>query len=91
MTGTATVKLTPGPPGSAEATPAHWTCLERALTSLVPLAREIGVRLAFETHMRHLTDTLASSAEANALGLSEILLAELDIHLEDAREISGMA
>jgi sugar phosphate isomerase/epimerase len=55
------VKLTPGPPGSTEATPAHWRCLEHALAALVPLAREAGVRLAFETHMRQLTDTLDSS------------------------------
>jgi sugar phosphate isomerase/epimerase len=58
---TKTVKLTPGPPGSTEATPAHWRCLEHALTALVPMARGAGVRLAFETHMRQLTDTLASS------------------------------
>lgn len=55
------VKLTPGPPGSTEATPAHWRCLKRALAAIVPLAREAGVRLAVETHMRQLTDTLASS------------------------------
>ncbi len=55
------VKLTPGPPGSAEATPRHWRCLKEALAALVPLARGTGVRLAVETHMRQLTDTLASS------------------------------
>ena len=73
---TATVKLTPGPPSSREATSAHWRCMERALATLVPLAREVGVRLAFETHMRQLTDTLASSqrllglAESDAVGLT---------------------
>ena len=55
------VKLTPGPPSSAEATATHWRYLKDALARLVPLAKEVGVRLAFETHMRHLTDTLASS------------------------------
>jgi protein FrlC len=55
------IKLTPGPPGSAQATSAHWRCLEHALAALVPLARGAGVRLAFETHMRQLTDSLASS------------------------------
>ena len=55
------VKLTPGPPGSAEAAERHWQGVLRALDALIPLAREVGVRLAFETHMRQLTDTLASS------------------------------
>jgi protein FrlC len=73
---TRTVKLTPGPPSAAEATSAHWRCLEEALETLVPLAREVGVRLAFETHMRQLTDTLASSkrllelAPADVVGLT---------------------
>jgi sugar phosphate isomerase/epimerase len=59
--GTNLIKLTPGPPGSADATPEHWRCLEESLAALAPLARETGVRLAVETHMRQLTDTLASS------------------------------
>ena len=59
--GTEIVKLTPGPPGSARATSTHWQCFEQALAVLIPLAQEVGVRLAFETHMRQLTDTLASS------------------------------
>jgi sugar phosphate isomerase/epimerase len=61
--GTEIVKLTPGAPGSAEAASAHWQCLEQTLTALIPLARQVGVRLAFETHMRQLTDTLASSEQ----------------------------
>lgn len=70
------IKMTPGPPGSGQATEAHWQCLERALNRLVPVATEVGVRLAFETHMRQLTDTLASSqrflamAPSNAVGLT---------------------
>ena len=59
--GTDLLKLTPGPPASADATEQHWQCLDRALHRLVPLARHAGVRLAFETHMRQLADTLASS------------------------------
>ena len=55
------VKLTPGRPGSAQATQTHWQCLGDALQRLIPVARENGVRLAVETHMRQLTDTLASS------------------------------
>jgi len=55
------LKLTPGPPGSAEAKEEHWQCLANALTRLIPVAREVDVQLAWETHMRQLTDTLASS------------------------------
>jgi len=55
------VKLTPGPPSSADATRQHWECLERAIGQLVPCAERAGVKLAFETHMRQLTDTLESS------------------------------
>lgn len=59
--GTKLVKMTPGPPASAEASNQHWNNLEKAMERLIPLAGEIGVRLAFETHMRQLTDTLGSS------------------------------
>ena len=55
------IKLTPGTPASVDASEEHWQALQRALDFLVPLAREMGVRLAVETHMRQLTDTLASS------------------------------
>ena len=70
------VKMTPGPPASAEATEDHWRCLAVALDRLVPLAETIGVRLAFETHMRQLTDTLAGSirllemAPSDTIGLT---------------------
>jgi len=59
--GTSVVKLTPGAPASAEAGEEHWRLLVEALEALIPLARQSGVRLAVETHMRQLTDTLASS------------------------------
>ena len=55
------LKLTPGPPASAAATQAHWDSLAAALERLVPAAEEVGVRLAFETHMRQLTDTLTGT------------------------------
>ncbi len=70
------LKLTPGSPGSAEATEEHWQSLANALNRLIPIARDVGVRLAFETHMRQLTDTLASSqrlmkiAPADVVGLT---------------------
>lgn len=55
------VKLTPGPPGSGEASDGHWACLVEAVERLGASAEAVGVRLAFETHMRQLTDTLAST------------------------------
>lgn len=55
------IKLTPGPPASCNAQKEHWECLEDAINQLVPAAAKFGVRLAFETHMRQLTDTLESS------------------------------
>jgi sugar phosphate isomerase/epimerase len=58
---TQVVKLTPGQPDSARAEYGHWQCLQRALDRLVPLAQSLGLKLAFETHMRQLTDTLAST------------------------------
>jgi sugar phosphate isomerase/epimerase len=58
---TKVIKMTPGPPDSATATEEHWRCLEIALEQLVPVAEEVGVCLAFETHMRQLTDTLSGS------------------------------
>jgi sugar phosphate isomerase/epimerase len=59
--GTNLVKLTPGPPASSAAGEEHWQRLASAVAELVPRANEAGVRLAFETHMSQLTDTLASS------------------------------
>lgn len=76
--GTRTVKLTPGTPASAQATGAHWNCLGFALALLVPLARELGLRLAFETHMRQLTDTLASSQRFLALAPRDVVGLTLD-------------
>jgi len=70
------VKLTPGPPASVDAADHHWRALQEAIDRLVPVAREFGIRLAFETHMRQLTDSLASSrrllemAPRNVVGLT---------------------
>jgi len=69
--GAAVVKLTPGAPASAEATQAHWDCLARALPRLIAAAEGAGVRLAFETHMRQLTDTLAGSLRLLELAASD--------------------
>jgi protein FrlC len=85
--GTRTVKLNPGPPASAEATAAHWRSLEDALATLVPLARELGIRLAFETHMGQMTDTLASSKQLLALAPADVVGLTVDYsNLVFARE-----
>lgn len=55
------LKLTPGPPGSSEATEQNWNFLSEAVKTLTPVAQTLGLKLAFETHMKQLTDTLASS------------------------------
>ena len=70
---TEVLKLTPGPPGSADATEEHWGCLRDALDRLVPLAEEVGVQLAFETHMRQLTDTLAGSKRFLRMATSDLV------------------
>ena len=67
------LKMTPGSPGSADATEEHWRCLAIALDRLVPMAEEIGVRLAFETHMRQLTDTLAGSKRLLKMAKSDVV------------------
>jgi sugar phosphate isomerase/epimerase len=67
------VKLTPGPPASAEATDEHWRRLGRAMDELAPVAKEAGVQLAFETHMRQLSDTLASSKRLLELASSDVV------------------
>lgn len=59
--GTKVVKITPGPPGSEEAGEEHWTRLKDTLPRVLDAAGEAEVVLAFETHMRQLTDTLAGT------------------------------
>ena len=89
--GTRVVKMTPGPPGSADADEADWHCLDRAVARLVPVARQAGVRLAFETHMRQLTDTLASSQRLLSMAPSDVVgltvdFSNLSFADEDMRE-----
>jgi sugar phosphate isomerase/epimerase len=59
--GTDLLKLTPGPPASDAAGDSDWDNLTRALERLAPVAEGVGARLAVETHMRQLTDTLAGT------------------------------
>ena len=72
------LKLTPGPPGSARATPEHWATLETALVHLTRMAEQVGVRLAFETHMRQLTDTLEGTWRLLELAPSAAVGATID-------------
>jgi len=67
--GTRLVKMTPGFPSSRDATQAHWDRLADCLEKLTPIARSAGVRLAFETYLHMVTDTLDSSLRF--LGLAD--------------------
>lgn len=70
------IKMTPGTPSSMNAKDEHWDCLGLAIRHLIPVAEEFNVRLAFETHMRQLTDTLSGSkrllniAKSKTVGLT---------------------
>lgn len=70
---TKVIKMTPGPPGSAIATEEQWRCLGIALEQLVPAAEEACVCLAFETHMRQLTDTLAGAKRLIEMAKSDVI------------------
>lgn len=75
---TRVIKMTPGAPASEQATEAHWNCMKEALKQLIPLAEKFDVLLAFETHMRQLTDTLASSKRFLEMANSERVGLTLD-------------
>lgn len=72
------VKIMPGEPGSAQATEQHWERFERAMQIIVPVAETAGVRLALETHLGHLSDSIESTARCVELGDSEALGVNLD-------------
>jgi sugar phosphate isomerase/epimerase len=67
------IKVTPGSPSSINATKEHWNNLEIAIKRLLPIAKSVGVKLAFETHMRQLTDTLAGSKKLLEIINSDII------------------
>jgi sugar phosphate isomerase/epimerase len=75
---TEVIKMTPGPPNSATATEEHWRCLKIALEQLVPVAEEAGVYLAFETHMRQLTDTLSGAKRLLDMTNSDVVGLTID-------------
>jgi sugar phosphate isomerase/epimerase len=60
--GTGIVKLMPGAPGSRDATPQHWGRYRRAMDAIVPVAEAEGVKLAVETHLNTLSDSIDTAA-----------------------------
>lgn len=55
------IQMNPGPPASRDAEEKHWLCLADAVCELAAMAREAGVKLAFHSTLRQLTDTLSST------------------------------
>jgi sugar phosphate isomerase/epimerase len=85
------VKLTPGAPASRGAAQAHWDSLAAALEPLCDAASEAGVRLAFETHMRQLTDTLAGARRLMDMAPADVGLTVDFSNLRFAGEDLGAA
>lgn len=77
--GTRLAKLTPGGPASADAQPQHWDAMGQAIERLLAGTAEMGLSLAFETHQRHLTDTLAGCERFLALSDDPRLGLTLDV------------
>ena len=78
MFGTAIVKTMPGPPASAEASPKHWDRYRRAMDIVVPVAESEGVKLAVETHLNHLSDSIETAARCIECGSPDVLGVNLD-------------
>ena len=76
--GTRIVKTMPGEPGSARATEKHWSRFRRAMEIIVPVAEAEGVKLAIETHLGHLSDTIETAARCIESGNPEVLGVNLD-------------
>ena len=75
---TQTVKITPGPPASERAQDLHWECLRRAVDVLTERAGVLGVRLAVETHLNHLSDRVAPAQRILNLDPAGVLGVNLD-------------
>lgn len=75
--GARVVKTMPGPPGSAKAHEGHWDRFRRAMDVLLPVAEAEGVRLALETHLNHLSDSIETTARCIA-GRPDALGVNLD-------------
>jgi sugar phosphate isomerase/epimerase len=76
--GTNLVKTMPGRPGSAKATQRHWDAYRRAMDLIVPVAKSEGVRLAVETHLNHLSDSIETAARCIEFGDPAVLGVNLD-------------
>ena len=76
--GTRVIKIMPGTPGSATATEEHWNRFRRAMDIIVPVAEAEGVKLAIETHLDHLSDSIETAARCIELGNPEVLGVNLD-------------
>jgi len=76
--GTRIVKSMPGPPASAAAGEEHWERFRRAMDAVLPVARTEGVRLAIETHLNHLSDTIRTSLRCMECGEPDVLGVTLD-------------
>ncbi|MBM4085128.1 MAG: sugar phosphate isomerase/epimerase [Planctomycetes bacterium] len=76
--GTSTIKTMPGRPGSAKATQRHWNGYRRAMDIIVPVAKSEGVRLAVETHLNHLSDSIETASRCIECGDPAVLGVNLD-------------
>ena len=96
--GTAIVKISPGPPASGKASGEIWNALEVNMAQIVAYAEKRRVKLAVETHLNMLTDTMAGTRRILDLCRSPSLGLTLDfcnimVGRDDpekaAREFSG--
>ena len=72
------VKTMPGRPGSAQADEGHWDRYRRAMEVIVPVARAEGVRLAVETHLNHLSNSIRTAERCIECGDPGVLGVNLD-------------
>jgi len=76
--GTGIIKTMPGEPGNAQATDKHWERFRRAMDVIVPVAEAEGVKLAIETHLGHLSDSIDTAARCIESGNPEVVGVNLD-------------
>ncbi|MHA1573758.1 MAG: sugar phosphate isomerase/epimerase family protein [Alphaproteobacteria bacterium] len=76
--GTNILKTMPGRPASAQATPEHWDRYRRAMDVIVRVAESEGVKVAIETHLNHLSDSIETALRCIECGDPEVLGVNLD-------------
>lgn len=76
--GTAIVKISPGPPASGKASGETWNALAANMEQVAAYAEKRRVKLAVETHLNMLTDTLAGTRRLLELFRSPALGLTLD-------------